>query len=53
MIQPRSRLDPEPLSCGYALGRERSRVEPGTERAFAAGTDVLFHAVPELAGVVA
>jgi hypothetical protein len=51
MIQPRSRLDPEPLSCGYALGRERSWVEPGTERAFAAGTDVLFHAVLETAGV--
>jgi hypothetical protein len=52
MIQPRSMLDPEPLSCAYAFGRERSRVEPGTERAFAAGTDVLFHAVLELAGVV-
>ena len=52
MIQPCSRLDPEPLSCRYALGRERSRVKPGTDRAFAAGTDVLFHAVLEVAGVV-
>jgi hypothetical protein len=52
MIQPRSRLDLGPLSCGYALGRERSRVKPGTDRAFAAGTDVLFHAVLETLGVV-
>ena len=52
MIQTRSGLVPGPLSCGYALVSERSRVKPGTERAFAAGTDVLFHAVMETAGVV-
>jgi hypothetical protein len=51
MIQPRSGLHPGPLSCGYALGRERSRVKPGTGRGCAAGTDVQFHAVLQAAGV--
>jgi hypothetical protein len=52
MIQPRSGLVPGPLSCGYALVSERSRIKPGTERAFAAGTDVLFHQGLEVAGVM-
>jgi hypothetical protein len=52
MIQPRPGPDPGPLSFRYALRWERSRVKPGTGSAFAAGTDVLFHAVLETAGVV-
>lgn len=52
MIQPRSGRVPGPLSCGYALVSERSRIKPGTERAFAAGTDVLFHQGLEVAGVM-
>jgi hypothetical protein len=52
MIQPRPGPDPGPLSCRYASGLERSRVKPGTGSVLAARTDVLFHAVLEVAGVV-
>jgi hypothetical protein len=45
-------LDPGPLSFRYALGWERSRVKPGTGSVLAAGTDVLFHGVLEVAEVV-
>ena len=52
MIPPRPGLDPGPRSFRCAFGWARSRVKPGTGSVLAVGTDVLFHAVPEVAEVV-